>query len=68
MNLEGQKEVPTDTLIKFVAGTYGWQSLLPLQQRAMAVELLKYRYIEDVTNGRDKARRSGHMVQQSCKD
>lgn len=68
MDTEGQKEVPTDTLVKFVAGTYGWQSLLPLQQRAMAVELLKHRYIEEITNVRDKARRSGHMVQQSSKD
>lgn len=31
----------------FVSQKYHWKSLLPSQQRAMAVELMRHRYIEE---------------------
>lgn len=64
---DGQNEVPTDTLIKYAAGTFGWKTLPPTQVRAMAIEILQRRHEERMMYERYKARSSRHLVQQGSK-
>lgn len=38
------KRVPTDKLVLFVNGDYHWQNLQPHDQKAMAAELIEWRF------------------------
>jgi hypothetical protein len=53
--------IDQSTLEKFVSGKFHWQSLAPHLQKAMAIELLKsryliqeqYKFMGDLLNGQD---------------
>ena len=64
---EVMEPIEQSTLETFVSGKYDWQSLTPSKQKAMAIELLKarfllkqqYKYMEGMLDGNEE---QGHKT------